>query len=168
MLSGGYNDAIFVKYTEGSCPTLSVTQSGEGTCFLAQGPVNAPPSTSQDLSGQPLHRAPEYTFSANLVQAIPLGDWPVMAIVSGNATWRDFEFIDPDLDPKDSNEAHWIYGARIGLRHVEDIWSFEIQAKNLSDEIIKITSFDMAVTPGAHIAMTNQPRTILGTFKMQF
>lgn len=164
----GYNDASYVKFTEGSCPTLAPTELGTGTCTLPQGPVNAPPSTSTDLSGRQLFRAPKWTGSINAILALPLNVANTVALVAGSASFRGTEYIDPDLDPRDIQEAHWIFGARAGIRDADGLWSFEIQGKNLSDEIVKITSFDAPIALGAHMAQSNAPRTFVAKFRVEF
>lgn len=165
----GYNDASYVKYTEGSCPTLFYTDlSGTGSCTLPQGPVNTPPETSQDLSGRQLFRAPRWTASVNAIFAWPIESLNSLFMLAGSASFRGREFIDPDLDPLDSQDEHWIYGARIGIRDIDDAWSFEIHGKNLSDEIVKITSFDAPIAVGAHMAQSNKPRQVIARMRVEF
>ncbi|MEN8723671.1 MAG: TonB-dependent receptor [Alphaproteobacteria bacterium] len=164
----GYNEGEYVKFTQASCPTLSVTQTGQGSCFLPQGPVNLPPDTFQDLSGQQLFRTPKWTGSLTAILMMPLGNTGLMGMVSANAAYRAEEFIDPDLDPVDKNDAYWLVGAKIGIKHPDNLWGFEVQVKNLTDELYKQTSFDAPLVPGAHIAQTNPPRQVLATFKFEF
>jgi len=169
--SMGYLDGEYIKFTEASCHTKAPTELSSGSCFPLQGPVNVPPQTFTDLSGEQLFRAPKWTGSINAIWAFPL-NWlgleKVLGLVAGSASYRGFEFIDPDLDPLDSQEAYWLFGARAGLRHIDSLWSVEVQVKNITDEIYKLTSFDAPIALGAHIAQTNPPRTVLVRIRTEF
>lgn len=169
--SFGYLDAEYVKFTGASCHTLAPTEiHTDPDCFPLQGPVNVPPQTSTDLSGEQLFRAPKWTGSLNAILALPL-NWigldNVLMMLAGSASYRGFEFIDPDLDPLDTQKAHWIFGARAGLRHIDGLWNLEVQMKNITNEIVKITSFDAPIALGAHISQTNAPRTVLVRLRVE-
>mgnify|MGYP000123760533 CR=1 FL=1 len=169
--SMGYLDGEYVKFTGASCHTLAPTQVHTNPdCFPLQGPVNVPPQTSTDLSGEQLFRAPKWTGSINAIWAFPLS-WigldNILGLMAGSASYRGFEFIDPDLDPRDSQEAYWLFGARAGLRHIDNLWSLEVQVKNITDEIYKLTSFDAPIALGAHIAQSNPPRTVLVRLRVE-
>lgn len=160
--SFGYNRAIFTDFSEGGCPA----EDADDPNFRPSGPIALPPRPTCDLTGKPLHRAPKYTGSLALSYEWPLG--PVNMIMGADATYKGSEFMDPDLDPDDSEEGYWLYNARLGVASQDNQWRLELHGKNLSDELVKTFSGDVPFQSGAHWALTNSPRTFFATLRYTF
>jgi len=159
----GYNDAKYVKHTNGGCPTKSV---GQDPLAL----VNSARNENEvcDLSGRDLHRAPKWNGSIRLDYVFEPFNWGVDLFAGVDATFKDDELFDSDLDPLDSQEAHWLYNARIGLKSQLDTWRVEVHGKNLSDELIKLWSGDAILASGGHFASTNNPRYFFATVSYRY
>ncbi|MGJ8669968.1 MAG: TonB-dependent receptor [Oceanococcus sp.] len=158
----GYNDAVFNKHTEGSCPTY------EGLEGPPQGIAALPPKQTCDLSGQQLFRAPKYTGSIRLAYEAPLFKTDMDFFIGGDAAYKGGEFMDSDLDPLDYEGSYWIYNARIGIKASDNGWRFEVHGKNLTDTLAKTFSGDVPLQAGAHWALTTPPRTIFGSLRLEF
>jgi outer membrane receptor protein involved in Fe transport len=159
----GYNDAKFVKHTNGGCPTKSSSQDP----FALIGTANNN-SEVCDLSGRDLHRAPKWNGSIRLDYAFEPFNWGVDLFAGVDATFKADELFDSDLDPLDSQEAHWLYNARIGIKSQQDTWRVEVHGKNLSDELIKLWSGDAILASGGHLAGTNNPRYFFATVSYRY
>ncbi|MEN8722126.1 MAG: TonB-dependent receptor [Alphaproteobacteria bacterium] len=162
-LAAGYTDGKFIKHTNAGCTSTSILDLSS-----TEGPGVIPPNNVCDLSGRPLHRAPEWTGSAIVGFGIPLGNLPFVGTVAGVASYKGFEFMDSDLDPIDSQDEYWLFNLRAGFRDIDEMWSFEVHVKNLTDELVKVFSSDVPITIGAHMAQTNAPRTVSATFRVEF
>ncbi len=160
-----WNQATFEDFKEGPCPAASLTDLGS---LPPEGPGTLPPDKACDLSGKQLHRSPEWSGSARIAYQRQLGNLPIAGMVALDASYRDDELLDADLDPLDAQEAHWLFNARLGLADIDKAWTFVIVAKNLTDELTKVFGGDIPLFFGSHWASTNAPRTISGTFRFNF
>ncbi|MGB1087144.1 MAG: TonB-dependent receptor, partial [Alphaproteobacteria bacterium] len=125
-LAAGYTDGEYVKHTKGGCHGSGLLDLEGGL----EGPGVVPPNNICDLSGRQLHRAPRWTGSSTIGMGIPLGNLPFAAAVAFTASYKGFEYLDSDLDPIDSQDAYWLFNARMGLRDLEERWSFTVHVKN--------------------------------------
>ena len=159
----GYNDAKYIKHTNGGCPTKPVSQD-PGALLGSATNSNA----VCDLSGRDLHRAPKWNGSIRLDYVFEPFNWGVDFFAGVDATFKDDELFDSDLDPLDSQEAHWLYNARVGIKSQQDTWRVEVHGKNLSDELIKLWSGDAFLASGGHVASTNNPRYFFATVSYRY
>ena len=159
----GYNDAKYVKHTNGGCPTVPILQD---PVALIRSATNT--NAVCDLSGQDLYRAPKWNGSIRLDYVFEPFNWGVDFFAGVDATFKDDELFDSDLDPLDSQEAHWLYNARVGIKSQQDTWRVEVHGKNLSDELIKLWSGDAFLASGGHVASTNNPRYFFATVSYRY
>ena len=159
----GYNDAKYVKHTNGGCPTVPILQD---PVALIRSATNT--NAVCDLSGQDLYRAPKWNGSIRLDYVFEPFNWGVDFFAGVDATFKDDELFDSDLDPLDSQEAHWLYNARVGIKSQLDTWRVEVHGKNLSDELIKLWSGDAFLASGGHVASTNNPRYFFATVSYRY
>ena len=148
MASGAYTDAYFTSFPNAPCQV-----DEEGPC---------------DLTGARLQRAPELTgnFSANYFR--PLGDLGFGLVLGFDLLYQDDFFLAVDQDPFESQEAYTQINARIGLRSEDDMWSFMVFGRNLTDETVLVTAADAPLADGSHIAVTEPPRLISAEFTIRF
>lgn len=159
----GYNEAQFVKHTNGGCVSEAVSQNPFALLGTATGNID-----TCDLSGRDLHRAPKWNGSIRLDYAFEPFDWGFEFFAGVDATFKDDELFDSDLDPLDSEQAHWLYNARVGVKSLEDTWRFEVHGKNLSDEHVKLWSGDAILAGGGHYASSNDPRYFFATLSYRY
>ncbi|MGJ8686202.1 MAG: TonB-dependent receptor [Spongiibacteraceae bacterium] len=159
----GYNDARFVTHTQGGCVTVPVSQNPFAT--LGSATNN---NETCDLSGRGLHRAPLWNGSIRADYVFDFFGLGFDMFAGVDASFKDEELFDSDLDPLDSQEAYWLYSARVGAKSKEDTWRLEIHGKNLGDELVKLWSGDAILASGGHFASTNNPRYFFATFSYRY
>lgn len=162
-LAAAYTDAHHVKFEKGPCPATSPADVGN---FPPGGLGNQGEDDFCDLSGKRLLQAPEVSGSARINYRAPIGNTGMLAMIGLDAMYKDDVFYDLDLDPLDSQEAHWMFNAQIGLMDIDGTWSFILRAKNLEDKLIKTRGGDVPVFFGTHAATSNPPRAFLGAFRI--
>lgn len=160
-----WNQGTFEEFVDGPCPASNLSDLEN---LPPEGPGTLPPVRACDLSGKQLHRAPEWSGSARIAYRRQLGNLPVMGMIALDASYRDDELLDADLDPLDSQEAHWLFNGRLGLLDVDGLWSFTLVGKNLTDETTKVFGGDIPLFYGSHWASANSPRTVTGAFRVSF
>lgn len=148
-VAGAYLDARYVEYPNGQCLIGATAADG---CNPATG--------TMDLAGVRLERAPEWTGSAILGLTRPLTSGLAFG-AQVSAAYQSKIFLQPDLDPLDSVDAHTKINARLSLAGAEDRWELAAVGRNLTDKITKNFAFD---TPffggGAHTASIAARRTL--------
>lgn len=138
-------------------------------CTVAQKAASAvPASCQQDLSGRPLHYAPENTASLNAEYEMPVGeDYELSFAVDLN--YSDDFFLQNDLDPEDSQESFTKVNARVVVKNLLDDWELALIGKNLTDKRTANNATDLPVLEnGAHAKNTMPPRTVALQLKMRF
>lgn len=161
----GHSAARFVEYRRGGCPTMPLGSPGG---WPPQGIGALPPQRTCDLSGRPLFRAPDWSGNLGVRYRKRLPRWPVGVLFDADAAYKGFEYMDPDLDPLDTQAGYWLYSAQVGVHAADDRWAFVINGKNLSDRLVKTFSGDIPLQAGAHWALTNPPRTVSATLRLNF
>lgn len=128
-----YSDAEFDSYPGAAC---YANQS------MAQGCVDG----TQDLGGQRLARAPEWTGNVGFNWTANIGDQPI--ILTGNIRYSDESRASEDGNPNAIQDAYTIYdaGVRVPLNVSEQEVTLALYGRNLSDERYFTTSSN---TPGA-------------------
>lgn len=164
-LAAAYTDAHHVEFEKGPCPATSPADIGN---FPPGGLGNQGEDDFCDLSGKPLLHAPELSGSARINYRAPIGNLGMLGMIGLDATFKDDEFFDLDLDPLDSQSAYWMFNAQIGLMDIDGRWSFILRAKNLADKMVKTLGGDVPVFFGTHAATSNAPRAFLGAFRVSF
>lgn len=158
-LNGGYVDARYRNYQGAPCPA---SESGEDDDGNPQTPAVC------DLSGRQLANAPRWKASSILDFDIPLGSWPVMLTVGGDANWQSRVFFQSDTDPNDTQPAYWFYNLRAGVADAADRWRLSFFIDNLADKTYLQTSNDISLVNGAHWGSVGAPRWYSVGFRYSF
>ena len=140
-LALGYNDATYSDFETGECTTAQLFAVTGGSPFV-------PPDCVQDLTGEPLDNAPEWTVS-NFLQ---LGD----SFETNSMSWfarLEYNYIDEfymaqDLDESLLQEEVHIVNARLGLVGENRKWELTLWGRNLLDEEYFVVGFDIPVLSG--------------------
>jgi len=159
-----YNDGTFEEFPNGPCTASSLLDPGS---LPPEGPGTLPPNRACDLSGEQLHRSPTWSGSARITYQRQLGNWPITALIGFDATFKDDELLDADLDPLDFQAAHWMFNARIGLSDSDGLWALTVSGKNLTDKMTKMFGGDVPLFYGTHWATANAPRTISASLRVK-
>lgn len=92
-----------------------------------------PQGCTQDLSGQPLQFAPEYSFNVGLRYETAISDGMNLG-VSADYNWQDDTVVANDLDPEGIQKAYGKLNAAINLTDKDDKWRVSLIGTNLTDE----------------------------------
>ncbi|NIB40565.1 TonB-dependent receptor [Pseudomaricurvus alkylphenolicus] len=148
-----YLDASYENYSTAPCSAVQIAVSEDGL------------GCTQDLSGEPLAHAPEWSVNVALDHMMPLTD--NLELYSHiDLAYSDEHYLASDLDVRSLEDAHTIVNARIALRHSEGNWEVALLGKNLSDEEVRTMTGDPSFLPGAQLAMMDAPRTVALQFKL--
>ncbi len=150
-VSGAYINATFDEFKTAPCPAEQ--ESASGVC---------------DLTGRPLASAPKWngTISANYDKQ--LFNLPFRFVAGVSVQLKTFEYFNTDLDPFDSNDPLEYWRGRIGIKDVDEVWSFMIHGDNLSNVERFVFTNDVPVFTGTHFGERMPLRSIAGEFRLSF
>jgi len=137
----GYNDAEYQDFKTGECTVKQLVDITGGSPFIA-------PNCVQDLSGERLDNAPEWTVStfAQYRDTVPGTNLGWSARIEYNYT--DEFYMAQDLDENLLNDDTQLVNARIGLIGEDERWELTLWGRNLLDEEYYIAGFDVPVLSG--------------------
>ena len=114
----------------------------------AAGLVNANLATPQDVSGNHLNRAPEFTVFVGLEYGVPLGEggsWGTL-IARGEFFWTDEFFFRPFERDFDRQEPYKIYNAFLTWMSADMRYSLRGWVKNLGNQAYLNAAYSSDVT----------------------
>lgn len=136
-----YNDGHYVDFLVGCYSGQSI----EAGCNQV---LNNGRYTSQDRSGQPLLKAPKWTFRAGFSYDIPVTDaWNVA--LTGDAAYSDAYLLDEKATPGAVQKSYVLIDASLRLRDTLDRWEFALIGRNLTNEPIAFTGLGRPLTGGS-------------------
>lgn len=157
----GYNKAEYDSFDNGQC---TVEQSFY-RYYVVDGAQSGSPGTStvctQDLAGEPLDNAPEWTISSFLQYDRDLGERLVGALRIEHSHIDEF-YLDQDLDENLKNDAVDLINLRLTLSDRDRNWEAALWGRNMLDEEYyawgldtpTIGGYSGVVAPGAHYGVT--------------
>lgn len=145
--TAGYNDARYVSYPGGPCP------SGFGP---AQGCVGG----FTDLGGHQLPRAPKWQGNAGFTYQMPVSD-TVKIELNGDAFHSSSYFLEDNLDPFAVQSSYWKFNAGVSLASQDDRWKLSLVGRNLTNRYVARYANDIAGgSPGNHAGAPERPREV--------
>ena len=153
---GGSAGLVDAKYDEYLCAVPQAgTESGTGdpSCYNDQtGPQSDPLAPSfQDLSGEPLAFAPEFSGSLYTALDMPIFDTGINLLLGVDALYQGEHFTDTDNDPFSLQEATTKINARVGIKEEEGRWSLVFNAKNLTEQKENVLTLDQPLISGNYV-----------------
>jgi iron complex outermembrane receptor protein len=129
----GYNKAEYDEFDNGQCTVeQSFTQY-----YLVDGAQTGAPGTAsvctQDLAGEPLDNAPEWTISTFLQYDYTFAN-ELVGIARLEHSYIDEHYLDQDLDPKLLNDAVDLVNLRLTLSNAKRDWEASLWGRNMLDE----------------------------------
>ncbi len=91
------------------------------------------------LSNEQLVNVPEKKFTFSGEYSVPMGS--VQGFLSYDTVYKSDIRFGPTADPRFIYPAHWIHGARLGVRSESGAWSVALFGRNLTAEREPITLF---------------------------
>jgi iron complex outermembrane receptor protein len=129
----GYNKAEYDSFDNGQCTVEQVFQK----YYIVDGAQQGSPGTqsvcTQDLAGEPLDNAPEWTASSFLQYDTELGE-TLRGIARLEHTYTDGFYLDQDLDPNLKNDSVNLVNLRLTLAHPDRDWELSLWGRNMLDE----------------------------------
>ncbi|BFM16184.1 TonB-dependent receptor [Maricurvus nonylphenolicus] len=154
--SMAYLDATYDKFDNASC-TLAQIQSSGATAN----------DCAQDLKGETLAFAPEWTANIGLNHVTSLSDALELTSML-NLNYTDEQYLAQDLDDQALEESHVTVNGRIALTDLENNWELALVGKNLTDEEIRTYSNDTPLMDGAFFTYMAPPRTVAVQFTLSY
>jgi iron complex outermembrane receptor protein len=165
-----YLDATYDTFEGATCtvPQVSDPESNPG-CLGEDGSNVAPGGRGgQDLSGETLLFAPEYSANINAEWIVPLGD-TLEIRTNADVNYTDEFYSALDLDPNTKHDALTRLNMRIALASVDDAWSLALVGKNLTDEKSRVWNNDVPLTNSdSYFGVPERPRSIAVQARYRF
>jgi iron complex outermembrane receptor protein len=127
-LGGNYNHARYTKFDNAPCGNGQTIS--EGCDLLPVGGIN----TSQDLTGRPLVRAPNWSANASIDYETPVGSG-LQLLLGTNVIYSSRYFTNLVERPEYVQNDFAKLGANIGIKTGDDRWRFDVIGKNLTNQI---------------------------------
>ena len=168
--SGGYTDATYGSFADGPCWADGDAAPGPNPRERGEPKESTPNPVDeqcfQDLSGQPLARAPKWNGSLGFDYswAVPNVSWRLSAGL--NVLYQSETFLNLDNDPLDKQDATTQINAKVGIAGRDDDWSLTIHGRNLTDEVVFLESADVPLLEGDHFNRQDLPRTVGAEFRL--
>jgi len=154
--SMAYLDATYDEFSNASCTMAQVQASGGGGG-----------SCQQDLKGESLAFAPEWSANIGLNHITNIGD--NLELHSNlNLNYVDEQYLAQDLDEQTLEESHVTVNARIALGNMDGNWELALVGKNLTDEEIRTYANDIPLMDGAFFTYMAPPRTVAVQFSLAY
>ncbi len=151
MMAGtamGYNKATYQDFDNGQCTVEQQFDQYYGVNREEYfSPALQNPPCAQDLAGEPLDNAPEWTVSS-FVQYDHDLTADLVGTVRLEHSYTDSFFLDQDLDPVLENNAVDLINLRFTLSNMEQTWEAAIWGRNLLDEEYYNFGLDIPVLGG--------------------
>ena len=160
--SVAYLDATYDSFKGATCtvPQSSDPVNNPG-CLLDDGTNIAPGGKGgQDLSGETLLFAPEYSANINAQWIVPVGD-SLEIRTNADVNYTDEFYSALDLDPNTKHDSVTRLNMRIALASVDDTWLLALVGKNLTDEKTRVWNNDVATSnSNSYFGVPERPRSI--------
>lgn len=159
----------FQRFTEGDtgCNVdvdgdLSTNAGGTNSVILNGG------FDGQDRDGHPLRRAPEWSGSIGLNFDTALSE-TLRFKANVLASYSDEYQADGENNPLMVQDSYWLLNGGLGIYAEDGSWSVDLIGRNLNDEVVELTTFDLGATgsdtvPQDIASSRNNPREIMIQF----
>jgi len=157
-----YLDAYYEDFTGATCTISQTTDPVNNPGCLREDGSNIGPGEDggQDLSGETLTYAPEWSATFNARFIAPLGA-DLLLVTNLVVNYEDQFYSALDLDPNTKHDDATIVNASIALTGSDRDWSVALIGKNLTDERTSIWNQDVPISnSNSYFALPNRPRSI--------
>ena len=158
----GYLDAEYDDFKGATCTVPQASDPVNNPGCLREDGTNVAPGEAggQDLSGEDLLFAPEWSANLNATWIQPLGD-SLELLLSLDVNYSDEYYSSLDLDPNTKHDSATLYNARISLSGDDGKWSISVLGKNLSDEETYAWRNDVPLSASnSYFGVPNRPRSV--------
>ena len=160
--SVAYLDATYDDFTGATCTVPQQTDPVNNPgCLRSDGSNIAPgESGGQDLTGENLLFAPEWSGNLNAEWILPLSDnLEIRSNLDLNYTGSFYSAL--DLDEATEHDSATTVNLRVALARFDDTWSLALVGKNLTDEETMVWRNDVALTnSGSYFGVPERGRSL--------
>lgn len=157
-----YLDAEYDDFTGATCTIPQSTDPVNNPGCLREDGSNIAPGESggQDLTGETLLFAPDWSGNLNAEWIIPIGsDLELRNNLDINYTDEFYSAL--DLDSNTKHDSATTVNLRIALASISDTWSVALIGKNLTDEETMVWRNDVALTnSGSYFGVPERGRSL--------
>jgi iron complex outermembrane receptor protein len=157
----GYNDATYTDFDTAECTAaMNFAETG--------GSALVPITCVQDLEGEPIDNAPEWTVSNFVQLQDSFGSSDMSWVARLEYNYIDDLYMAQDLDEALHRDALNMVNARLSVSGKDDQWQVTLWGRNLLDEEYHAIAFDVPVMGG--FAGINAPPLTYGVtlnYRMQ-
>ena len=158
-----YLDAHYESFKGATCTIPQVTDPANNPgCLNEDGSniVNANDPGGQDLGGEDLLFAPEWSSNLSVQYIYPIGEG-LELMTSVDMNYSDEYYSALDLDPNTKHDDYTKWNARIALSGDDNKWTVALIGKNLTDETTQVWKNDVALTASnSYFAVPQRPRSV--------
>jgi len=157
-----YLDATYDDFTGATCTVPQTTDPVNNPgCLRDDGSNIAPGETGgQDLGGEDLLFAPEWSYNLNATYVLPLSEALVL-LTSVDVNYSDEYYSSLDLDPNTKHDDYTLWNARIALSSTDGRWSLALLGKNLTDEAVDVWRNDVPLSDSnSYFGVPSRPRSV--------
>ena len=161
-----YLDADYGDFTNAPCTVAQAQNPGTNPgCLDSEGNnITAPATESngggQDLSGETLLFAPDWSANFNVNYMLPLTDY-LMLGTTLDINYTSSFYSALDLDPNTKHEGYTKVNLRIGIGSADEKWSVAIVGKNLTDVDARVWNNDVPTTnSGSYFGVPERSRSV--------
>ncbi len=162
-----YLDATYDSFDGATCTIPQATDplNNPGCISPSTGMNLTEPLTplnpgGQDLGGETLLFAPEWSYNINAEWILPLGG-DLEIRTSADVNYTDEFYSALDLDPNTLHDSSVRVNARIALATIDDKWSVALVGKNLTDEENRVWNNDVPTSASnSYFGVPERPRSL--------
>jgi len=156
--SVGYNSAYYTSFPGSQCWAFQSPAQGCAGAVATGNPLGPYKGGTQNLTGQPLSRAPEWSVLAGATYTRPLNDRIELSL-SGDLRYSSGYFLEPNNSPYAYQPGYVTVDASVRL--TMDSWEFAVIGRNLGNTYYATIGLDKPLGPvGQTDAFLGDPRTV--------
>jgi len=147
----GYADAIYKNYYNAPATAGSTSSTpGVHTCTNQGGQTASSSSSSlcQDLTGKPLAFAPRWSASLIPSYATNIDALGMVSTFAVDILYRGSRYLDVDDDSRKVQPGNVVLNARAILARMDDSWSVNVAAQNITNQTIYDQKVGQPLAPG--------------------
>jgi iron complex outermembrane receptor protein len=157
-----YLDATYDEFTGATCTVPQATDPENNPGCLDDSGINIPDRNQvggQDLEGDSLLFAPDWSANFNVQYIVPLSD-QIVLINSGDINYTDDFYSALDLDPNTKHDGATKVNAHSAIAIVDETYVVALAGKNLTEEDTQRWRSDLLLSnSNSYFAIADRPRS---------
>jgi iron complex outermembrane receptor protein len=131
-----------------------------GLAYLSTEVTETAAGLVQNIDGNDLANAPEWTFNGAVSYTVPLPWWGLKARAHTDFNWQDDMFFDVKNLAILTQDAYWLVNARLSLLSGDERWELALWGSNLADKTYFRERFDFTGFSGIALDSMGFPREV--------